>query len=41
MSRCLIALAVCLLPFAAMAVDVDGDVYFDEKTPTPASVLAL
>ena len=41
MSRCLIALAVCLLPFAAMAVDVDGDFYFDEKTPTPASVLAL
>ena len=37
----LAALARCLIAGQAGAVDADGDVYFDEATPTPAAVLAL
>jgi hypothetical protein len=37
----LAALVLCLLPGPARAVDVDGDFYFDETTPTPKAVLAL
>jgi len=37
----LAALALCLIAGQAGAVDADGDVYFDEATPTPAAVLAL
>jgi hypothetical protein len=40
--RCLLAaLGLALFAGEVQAVDVDGDFYFDETTPTPKAVLAL